>query len=337
MDEMPMIRVHCFVSCVCEALQRAKGVDQRPFYFGVWDAPFHVTDDYVLAYHRPGSTQSFFCEWYERLYGVKIHDWYDPALSKQENSVRASQLIEHCAPRRNVLVMLDLFRLPERENKYNQNPFPHYVMLRPTSEPEKWLMQDPDFRWEGVLEKQRVLDAMASPAVDGGYYFDEESLRPAGNAAVRAYFETCLRSDHPFTEAIRTIVSAHLDGRAPAGTAGLTRALRELPALALRKYAYEHGFAFFWRALGLDHAEFLAWCDRGEELVKRYTLVQYRAMKLAITGDRSLVPRLFDLLEEQEALETRIKHRLTQVFRAWCSRLSSASERAGVLDPGVAQ
>jgi hypothetical protein len=335
-EEQNMIRVHCFVSCVCESLKRVEGVDQRPFYFGVWDAPFFVTEEYVLAYHEPGSDQSFFCEWYERLYNAKIHNWYDRGESKEQNVRRLVGLIESRPAARNILVMLDLFRLPERENKFNQNPFPHYVMLQATPDPAIWLMQDPDYRWEGTLERSRILDAVASPSVAGGYYFDEEQIRPANDRAIREYFEVCLRAKNsPFTDAIRTIVSAHLDGRASAGLSGLTRALREIPALAIRKYAYEHGFAFFWRSLGLDHDEFLRWCDVGDDLVKAYTTVQYRAMKLAMTGDRRLASAIFELLDRQDEAELRMKTRLAEVFRAWCSRDTGRPARAPELEQGA--
>ena len=316
-----MIRVHCFVSCVCESLKRDESIDERPFYFGVWDAEFSTTAEYQLAYHSADSDQSFFCEWYERLYGPKVHPWYDKALSKDRNIERLIELVESRPARRNVLVMLDLFRLPERENKFNQNPFPHYVMLQTTERPEEWLMQDPDFRWEGRLPKQRILDAIASPSVAGGYYFEENGLHAPEELAIRSYFEVCLREhDNPFQSAIRSIVHAHLDGRAQAGLPGLTRALREIPVLAIRKYAYEHGFAFFWRAGLLDEPEFLAWCDAGEDLVKTFTTIQYRAMKLATTRDRSLAPALFALLDHQDQLEFRLKRRLMELFRAWCSR-----------------
>jgi hypothetical protein len=231
-------------------------------------------------------------------------------------------LIEDRPPKRNVLTMLDLYRLPERENKFNQNPFPHYVMLQKTDDPDAWLMQDPDFRWEGTLPKARILEAVASPAAAGGYYFDEDALRPAQDRVVRDYFEACLRfPEQPFTAGIRDIVSAHLEGRAPAGLAGLTSALRQIPVLAIRKYAYEHGFAFFWRALGLEHEEFEAWCDHVDVLVKGYTAVQYRAIKLATVGDRGLGSAVLELLAEQEALETRIKRRLLEVYDAWCKHV----------------
>ena len=31
-----------------------------------------------------------------------------------------------------------MFHLPERENKYNQNPFPHYVIIELTEDPDLW-------------------------------------------------------------------------------------------------------------------------------------------------------------------------------------------------------
>jgi hypothetical protein len=318
-----VIRVHCFVSCVCESLKRVPGVDQRPYYFGVWDAPFSVTDELALAYHAPGSQQTFFCTWYERLYGAAIREWYIHAASREVNLRRLEGLVEDRPRGRNVMVMLDLFRLPERENKFNQNPFPHYVMLRTTSDPEQWLMQDPDFRWEGALPKSRILEAARSPAVAGGYWFDDGDIRPAPDAVVREYFRACFNERNPFTDAIRAIVQAHLDGRAPGGLTSLAGALRQIPVLAIRKYAYEHGLAFFWRALALDVPDFDAWCEQIDALVKGFTAVQYRAMKLSMSGDRSLAAGVLELLEQQDELERRIKQRLHGVYDEWCVDLDA--------------
>jgi hypothetical protein len=318
-----VIRVHCFVSCVCESLKRVPGVDQRPYYFGVWDAPFSVTEEFALAYHAPGSQQTFFCEWYERLYGASIRSWYDYTASQDANVRRLVGLVEDRPPGRNVMVMVDLFRLPERENKFNQNPFPHFVMLQATSDPEQWLMQDPDFRWEGVLPKSRILDAARSPAVAGGYLFDDGDIGPAPDRVVREYFRACFVASNPFTDAIRAIVQAHLDGRAAGGLTPLAGALRQIPVLAIRKYAYEHGFAFFWRALALDVPDFDAWCDEIDALVKGFTAVQFRAMKLSMSGDAGMAKGLFELLDQQDALELRVKRRLHEVYDEWCADLDA--------------
>lgn len=328
-----MIRVHCFVSCLCESLNKVAGVDQRPFYFGVWDAEFFVTQDHHLAYHAERSSPAFFCEWYERLYGAPIRRWYVDAETKAQNVARLLALLADRPADRKILVMLDLFRLPERENKFNQDPFPHYVMLETTDDPEIWRMQDPDFRWEGRLPKQRILDSIASPAVAGGYFFDERAVRPARDDVVAQYFETCLfEHETPFTAAIRRIVEAHLDGRE---LSGLKRALREIPVLAIRKYAYEHGFAFFFRGLAGDPAEFDALCDEVDTLVKTYTTVQFRAMKLAMTGERSLAAGLFELLDQQHARELAIKRRLRELFQAWRALGDAERERIRAAPPVI--
>ncbi|PKF49116.1 phosphopantetheine-binding protein, partial [Enterovibrio nigricans] len=49
-EEFEDVKVHCFVSCVCESLKR-KGIDHRPFYFGVWDATFSISENFKLHYH----------------------------------------------------------------------------------------------------------------------------------------------------------------------------------------------------------------------------------------------------------------------------------------------
>jgi len=325
-----MIRVHCFVSCLCESLKKVPGVDQRPFYFGVWDAEFFVTERHRLAYHAERSSPAFFCEWFERLYGTPVRRWYVEAETKTQNQNRLLALLADRPADRKILVMLDLYRLPERENKFNQDPFPHYVMLETTEDPESWLMQDPDFRWEGRLPKQRILDSIASPAVAGGYFFDERSVRSARDDVVARYFETCLlEHENPFTAAIRGIVEAHLQGRDGTELSELKRALREIPVLAIRKYAYEHGFAFFFRALAADPAEFDTLCDEVDTLVKTYTTVQFRALKLAMTGELSLAPGLFELLDQQHARELALKRRLRELFHAW--RALGDAERARIL------
>ena len=55
------------------------------------------------------------------------------------------------------MVMLDMFHLPERENKFNQNPFPHFLMLEKHEAPSLFRVLDPDYRWEGEIARDTVL------------------------------------------------------------------------------------------------------------------------------------------------------------------------------------
>ncbi|WP_254695240.1 MULTISPECIES: DUF6005 family protein [unclassified Leisingera] len=57
----------------------------------------------------------------------------------------------------------------ERENKYNQNPFPHYVIIELTNDPDLWHLYGPNYRWRGDLPRETILNAMAQPTVAGGY------------------------------------------------------------------------------------------------------------------------------------------------------------------------
>ncbi len=312
------IKVHCFVSCLCEPLKKIPGIDHRPFYFGVWDAEVFVDSRFRLSYHAENVDHSFFTHWYERLYGVAVVPWYDRRLGETANLENLQQLLEKRAPHEWLMVMLDLYQLPERENKFNKNPFPHYVMLENLPDPLQIWMWDPDFRWQGALVKQRVLQAIAQPTVAGGYRFSTAVVKAPERRAVDAYFAACFKGgNNPMTDTVREILEAHTQAAEGIALADLGEALRELPVLAIRKYAYEHGLAFFWRELDLPAEAFEGWCCVIEQLVKGYDQVQFQAMKFAGQPAPAQRKALENLLLEQNAREFRIKAELRRVHRLW--------------------
>ncbi|HEX5657591.1 MAG TPA: DUF6005 family protein [Polyangiales bacterium] len=325
------IKLHCFVSCLSEVVKRHPGLEHRVLYFGVWDSEIVVSDSCQISYHSDTISHEHFLEWYERLYGIKVQAWYDDSLSKDENCERLASLVETRAPDEHIMVMLDMHQLPERVNEFNKDPFPHYLMLGPTRQPDEWMVYDPDYRWEGVAKRARLLQAMRHPSVRGGYIFSDKAARPPNVAQIRAYFEACLKTETPMIDAIRQSLSAHLEGRDkrgnPLALAALGKAFEEVPILSIRKYAYEHGLAFFWRELNLAEAEFDHWCEAIAELVKSYKLVQFQALKLATTGDRALADRIFAMLADQEQRERQIKKRLLEVYEQWCSPVSASPKR----------
>lgn len=323
-DETPFedIKVHCFVSCLCEAIKASPIVDHRPFYFGVWDADVVVTPESQLAYHDENISHQFFIDWYKKIYGVNITPWYRSQASKEENIATLEQLLSSATASDNIMVMLDMYLLPERENKFNQNPFPHYVLLEKTSNEATWFMRDPDFRWEGEVRRQDVVKAISSEHVEGGYTFNSDDIVPSSNHVIAHYFMDAFKpNDNVLTSAIRDIVEHHsnndkeIEGR-------LGEALKQIPVLAIRKYAYEHGFAFFWRDIGFPEVTFEFWCEEIEKLVSTYKNIQYKALKLSELAkenlDTSLLKReIFALLDLQDCTEKQIKEKLYAVFNEW--------------------
>uniref|UniRef100_E6VNN5 Carrier domain-containing protein n=1 Tax=Rhodopseudomonas palustris (strain DX-1) TaxID=652103 RepID=E6VNN5_RHOPX len=334
-DVYPDIKVHCVVSCLCDAV-KAAGLDHRPMYFGIWDADFAVSERHQLRYHAPQISHDVFCRWFHRLYGVRVTEWYDHSAPKQVNITKLLGLIAARRPTESVMVMLDMFHLPERENKFNQNPFPHFLMVEATAAPHVWQVRDPDFRWEGPIERDRVLNAVAQPSVAGGYMFDRRAVRLPAAADIRDYFLTCfVADDNPLIRRVRDIVDVHVQRRDGLCVAELKTALRELPVLSIRKWAYEHGFAFFWRSLRLPNDEFLVWCDRIEELALGLPALHLKILRLAQTGDADCAADVYRTLDSLDALETAIKARLHAVFLDWCvdlglARTPMSERRAGL-------
>ncbi|GMA74585.1 hypothetical protein GCM10025880_10020 [Methylorubrum aminovorans] len=208
------LKIHCFVSCVCDGLKR-RGIDHRPFYALIWDAEFAITDGSKLAYHSDAMDHESFRYWFERLYGVPLVPWYDHSRSKEENVATLLDLMERRQPDECIMVMLDMFHLPERENKFNQNPFPHYLLVSLSDDPDLWQVRDPDFRWEGEIERERMLNAIRQPSVAGGYRFDPSLAHPPRDTDLAAFFDACFRLDaNPLIDAARAIVLAHAEGAA---------------------------------------------------------------------------------------------------------------------------
>ncbi|ARU54641.1 MAG: DUF6005 family protein [Pseudomonadales bacterium] len=325
------VKIHCVASCLSEIVKRNPALDHRILYFGVWDAEFCINDQYVLSYHSNTISHAFFVDWYEKLYGMKVRRWYRPDATKDENIQELVKLVENRTPDQHIMVMLDMYHLPERVNEFNKDPFPHYLMLGPSKNPDQWMVYDPDYRWEGIASKERILNAVRQPTVAGGYVFSDANARVSPPEQIKGYFEASVYLDHnPVTDLLRKIVSAHLKGvdrnGDPLPLANLGKALEEVPVLSPRKYGYEHGFAFFWRELLLPEEEFDQWCDVIDELAKAYKLVQFQAMKLSATQNRDLSGKLFELLDAQDEREFRLKKRLNEVFLLWCEAVFDSSK-----------
>ena len=144
-----------------------------------------------------------------------------------------------------------------------------------------------------------------------------------------------MKDTNPLVDAVRTIVTAHLAGDGGITLSGLTAAVRELPVITIRKYAYEHGFAFFWRALKLPAVEFETWCEEIEALVQSLKTLHYACMKLSQTGDHALATSVFERLDEAGRLETRLKDKLAEIFNLWCAQNVAPRVNATMLKRAV--
>lgn len=311
------IKVHCVVSCLTAGI-KTRGFDHRPFYMEVWDTGFDISRDHRLNYHAEGVTHDHFLDWFGRIYGVPVRTWYDQDADKETNIARLEDLLARRSETEHVMIMLDMFHLPERENKFNQNPFPHYVMLEMTDDPAIWFMHDPDFRWEGKLPRDAVVNAIDKPTVAGGYLYNRAAARPPDACAILDYFRATFYPERmPLLDAAARILDAHVGPEAVHPVANLANALQELPVIGIRKYAYEHGFAFFGRALGTSESVFEMRCDEIEALQQGLRRLHYLALKLAKTGDAGTASEARALVDRLWRLEHGIKAALAADFECW--------------------
>lgn len=311
------IKVHCIVSCLCEVIRERTDYDYRPFYIGLWDAPFDVTEDGQITYYQHDLNHSHYFRWYEKLFGAPVHEWYDAALPREANLERLLDLIEHCPPDRYIIAQIDLSLMPERENKFHQKPFPHFLILARTEREDEWQMIDADFRWRGIVQKERVIQAFLENPFGGGFYVDSEGVKEPTREAVAAYFQEVFRWENELTDTLRNRLAAIGRGDTGFPVDMVEKAVKQLPVLAIRKYSYEHALMYFIEETGSSDDTFEAYTDKVEELVRGFNNVQYQGMKFAMTGNRSQLPVILGKLEAMDRIEKEIKRELYRLYGLW--------------------
>ncbi|RJE87517.1 Petrobactin biosynthesis protein AsbE [Paenibacillus sp. 1011MAR3C5] len=311
------IKVHCIVSCLCEVIRERSDYDYRPFYIGLWDAPFDVTEDGQITYYQHDLDHSHYFQWYEKLFGAPVHEWYDAALSIEANLERMLDLIEHSPPDRYIMAQIDLSLMPERENKFHQKPFPHFLILAKTECEDEWQMIDADFRWQGIVQKDRVIQAFLENPFGGGFYVDSDRVMEPTREAVAAYFKEVFHWENELTDTLRNRLAAIGRGDTGFTVDMVEKAVKQLPVLAIRKYSYEHALMYFIEETGSSDEMFEAYTDKVELLVRGFHNIQYQGMKFAMIGNGSQLPAILRKLEEMDKVEKEIKRELYRLYGLW--------------------
>ncbi|MFC5051164.1 DUF6005 family protein [Rubritalea spongiae] len=322
------VTVHCLVSCFCDALKE-KGIDYRPLYFGLWDAPFFYEKGRVF-YHKLEIDHSLYIKGFECLYGAQVTQWYDHSQSQKENVDSFEGLLATKDSAEEVVAMVDMSKLPARENKYYQKVFPHYAIFEEVAVGKNLLMRDPDFRWSGEVERKQVLESMLIPSIGGGYSYNTEVLHEATRDEVARYFDATLNEqENVYQTLLRQCLDDYGSGSSAYPLSKLGEALQELPVIAIRKYAYEHAFAYYWLQQVYSEEQFERMCESIAELAEGFNQFHYLAMKYSVTGSASALQKASDSLKELDALEFAIKAELRTAHQSWVASFNK--NREGVL------
>jgi hypothetical protein len=226
--------------------------------------------------------------------------------------------MDECPKYRSIVVQIDMSYMPERENKFHQKPFPHFLIISKTEREEEWLMIDPDFRWEGVVQREQVIEAFLQNPFGGGFYIDALSVHPPAPEPLQRFYAASFDKNYndltwKLKELIRKM-ALEQDGYT---RTMLVQAVKQLPVIAIRKYSYEHALMYLNDQVGAPYMEFEHWCDKIEQLVQGFSNVQYRAMKLAMTGRTSMLPGILQSLDEMDIVELDIKQEVQRKYLQW--------------------
>ncbi len=321
LEEYIDAKVHCLASCLCEVVKQ-KQLDHRPYYFCVPDAEVIVSEQSTLNYHSDDISHQYMLDGFTSLYNMPVKYWYDVNTSKAENAKTLTSLVDNKSSSEHIIVMLDMYHLPGIDKEFDRDPFPHYVMLAKSNDPNQWFIFDPDYRWEGLVAKDRILNAFMQPTVEGGLLINDSGARPYTREAIDAFYRQCIDSDlNALNSAARDILTLYVAGADEQGRCldlnHVAVALEQIPVLSTRKYAYEHCLAYFWKELNYEEPEFDDWCELIEELYNSYKLITFQIMKIAATANQKFIDKAFRLLDQQDEREYRIKQRLAEVHSCW--------------------
>ena len=183
-------------------------------------------------------------------------------------------------------------------------------------------MIDPDYRWSGEVSREEVLRSMEGSSIAGGYVYDSADLTEANCGAVGKHVEKVLmQKENLLTKEVRRCIEEHtgraiegqLAGGALYSSEHLIDALSEIPILAIRKYAYEHAFAYYMLSGDLEEADFDKICDAVGELAEGYKVVQYLAAKYSHFKSEMILTQIFEKLASMDMIESSLKGQLAKL------------------------
>ncbi|MGG3890722.1 DUF6005 family protein [Metabacillus fastidiosus] len=312
------IKVHCLISCFCEIIKRRSKADFRPYYFGVWDSSFQIVDKMHITYFADDIKFSFYREWYEKFFGLHVHEWYDSSLSRESNINQLLDLLETKPEERYIIVHLDMSLIPERENKFNQKPFPHFLMISKTEKEDEWFMFDPDFRWEGNVKKEHVINAIRNNLYGGGFYIDAKNVKaPTYEVITTFFYQTFKREENELTSMVKDIVEQVVEEKEGFAISDLMPAFKQLNILAIRKYSYDYALLYFRDFLDLSEENYEYWAQQIRDLVQGYETVRYLAVKASMTGKREVLSQLLKQTEKIDVIERGLKIEIERQFLLW--------------------
>jgi petrobactin synthase len=328
-QEEVSIKVHCIVSCLCEVIRLHSTIDYRPYYIGLWDAPFDVTEQGCITYYQHDLNHTAMYAGFEQLFGAQVIEWYEKTRTSCENLATLLELVETCPPSRRIMVQIDLSLLPERENKFHQKPFPHFLMVERTGTSGEWYVRDPDFRWEGTASSASIIEAFLGNAFGGGFYVDAEQLREPTPAAIDRFFRDVFTPVNELTVTVQERIGMLCRAAGGDALSRLEGVVKQLPVLAIRKYSYEHALMYFIEQSETQTADFEHYAELVEQIVKGFNNVHYQSIKMAMTDSTALLSSVMARLDEINRTESMVKHELCRLYRLWRrQRIDSLAEEA---------
>ncbi len=307
-------QTHCLLDCFSYALQTGEAVyDDRPLYFGAWQAPIDVTEQGVSYYSRTVGYEAFVRQ-FEQLYGKSVRSLLDYGKDKPRNYIALHRQMKDKARDLFVLALVDLYYLPYPNQCFGVRHRPHIVIVDRRTETGCFLI-DPFFSWEGDVPLHVFQRSFYYEDLGMCLLFDKRGVHDPERAAVaRLFAENDFFAPCELIAHVETFIEQAMAEEAGRSLDSLFPSIEQTGVVARRWNAYRKAFSYFAEILRLPAAPYL---ESVAALMGKWEGLILSVVRIGILGKRSELHRLQEKIRQIGELEFSIRRQLESMYEQW--------------------
>ncbi len=305
-------QTHCLLDCIAYALQTGRAVDDRPMYFGVWNAPFAATDE-GISYYSETIGVGDIVDRFERLYGEPLRFLNDRTHPKSRNYAVLLDRLANKTDEQFIFVLVDLFYLSSPNPCYQVRHRPHIVIVDRIAGDRCGLI-DPYFSWQGDVPLEMLESAFYYRDLNLAVMLDKHGLRDPDAEALRRWADSRMfHSPGPLAAQVDGLIDQLLAQEDGSPLDRLASSIEQIGVLVKRLNGYNQAFSYLNDALHIPNDG----SGKAEPLARKWDNLLLAAMRVAITGKREGLHSLKKIVAEIVKLEFQINGELSALYERW--------------------
>jgi hypothetical protein len=315
-------QIHCVLDCIAYVLQTGISFDYRPLYFGVWDAPFVVSDEGISYYSNSIGIEDI-CRQFEQLYGKSITILNDYAKDKSENYATLVKQLANKDRNQFIFILVDLFYLPYPNQCYQTRHRPHIIIIDHIEDNKCYLI-DPYFSWEDYVSIEIFEQSFYCGDLNAIVMVDKSGLHNPDIPNIAECLNNHINvSPSQLITQVNAIVDKVISQEEGYTLDKLYQSIEQVSVIVKRLNGYEMAFSYLNEALNIQTNDCY---NKVAELIKKWDNIMLSTVRLGILGNRNGLQPLKDKISHIGLMESAIKKDLWNLYKQWegyCHRINT--------------